>query len=182
MRYELQRARDLRELVRLEREGIHAEAVTGFPLVLGGELVLLHRLDDFDLAGHAIVRLADVSDVLRGDLEQFTERVMREEGQLERVGAPEPAVPVGDWGEAFEALRASGRIVIVECEDFEEEEFYIGRITRVRGDAVIFHHFDAVAVWDEEATAIPFAEITRVRFNERYTDVFGPYVGEPPES
>jgi hypothetical protein len=78
------------------------------------------------------------------------------------------------------ALAARGRTVIVECEDFEEEEFYIGRILRVRPDAVIFHHFDAVAVWEDEPTAIPFAEITRVRFDERYTEVFAPYLGEPP--
>lgn len=182
VRYELERARAAGELVRIEREAIQAEAVTGFPLVVGADLLLLQRLDDFDLAGYALLRVADVTDVVTSEVERFTERVLRDEDQLRLIRPPRPEVPAGEWTEVFAALADTRRVVIVESEDFDDEEFYIGRIVGLTRDAVIFHHFDAVGVWDDEPTAIPFAEITRVRFDERYTTVFEPYIGEPPSA
>jgi hypothetical protein len=182
MDWEVERALAGHELLRIERDDIDAEPVTGFVVERGPELLLLHRLDDFDLAGYALLRLDDVTAARSEDVEAFTVRVLRDEDQLRHVGPPDPPVPVSSWGDAFEALRASRRIVIVESEEFEQEEFYIGRIVRVQDDAVVVHHFDAIGTWDDEPTAIRFADITRVRFDERYTTVFEPYVGEPPGS
>ncbi|HEU4697630.1 MAG TPA: hypothetical protein VFS40_00465 [Gemmatimonadales bacterium] len=180
MDWEIERALATHELVRVEREEIDAEPVTGFVLDHGPELLLLHRLDDFDLAGYALLRLEDLTAVQADDVEEFTLRVLRDEGQLPYVGPPDPPVPTTSWGDAFRALEAARKIVIVESEDYEQEEFYIGRIVRVQDDAVVLHHFDAIGTWDEEPTAIRFADVTRVRFDERYTTVFEPYVGEPP--
>jgi hypothetical protein len=71
--------------------------------------------------------------------------------------------------------------VIVECENDADADFCIGVGTGVSSDAVGVHQFDAKAVWDSAPT-VRYDDITRVRFDERYTHVFGRYVGEPPAS
>ncbi len=42
------------------------------------------------------------------------------------------------------------------------------------------YQFDATATWDPAPTVVPYADITRVRFDERYTHMFARYVTDPP--
>jgi hypothetical protein len=187
----LRRAIARRESVKIARTGPSQPNVYGFPLAIGRTLVLLHALTDFDLDGFQVLPLRLVTDVRSGEYERFLERVLRDEGTLREVwparGKPHRAdLPLAGWPELFRALGPSEELVIVECEDREpdgeEQDFFIGPVIGVTDDAVGVHHFDATATWDPSPSAVPFDEITRVRFDERYIRVFARYVGEPPAS
>jgi hypothetical protein len=182
----LRRAIARQESVKIERTGRSQPNVYGFPLAMGRALVLLHAVTDFDLDGFEVLPVDVVTDVRSGEYERFLERVLRVEGSLREVwparGARRRAeLPLDDWRGLFQALGASGELVIVECEDRDEDDdqdFFIGPIVGVSDDAVGVHHFDATAAWDPAPSVVPFDEITRVRFDERYTRVFARYVGE----
>ena len=175
VRKELESARVARRIVCLKREAIDAIRVDGFPIAIGPELVLLAAVGDWQLDGYAIVRLVDITLVRSEEYERFTERVLEGEGELARVAPPTPPVPVDSWLTVFGALRASGRYVLVHEEEYEDEPMSIGPVVGVRAESVLVHYVDATGEWEEEPSEIPFADITRVQVEDRYSSVFGRY-------
>lgn len=171
----LESAREARQMVCLKRDAIDATRVHGLPLVLGPELVLLAAVPDWQLDGYAIVRIADITNVRSDEYERFAERVLEGEGELARLAPPEPAVPIDSWLAAFEALRASGRYLLVHEEGYEDEPMSIGPVVGLRAESVLVHYVDAAGEWEEEPSEILFADITRVQFDDRYSAVFGRY-------
>jgi hypothetical protein len=179
-RQALRRATQRKEAVRIARHGAAAPHVYGFPLAVGRSHVLVRDVDDFDVDGFTVLPLRDVADVRSSERERFLERVLRDEGQLRAVNAPRFALGLGDWSEVFSTLGRAGEIVIVECERPPDDIFCIGVVTGLAPDAVGIHQFDATAVWDPAPTVVPFEQITRVRFDERYIHVFARYVDDDP--
>ncbi|HKW10922.1 MAG TPA: hypothetical protein VJO33_11135 [Gemmatimonadaceae bacterium] len=171
----LEHARAARQMVLLKREAIDAPRVDGFPLAIGSELVLLAVVDDWRFDGYAIVRLADVTEVRSNEYERFTERVLEREGELTHLVPPAPAVPVTAWSDVFEALRASGRYVLVHEEEYEEEPMSLGPVVAVHSDTMLLHYVGATAEWDAEPSEIAFQDVTRVQFGDYYSTVFARY-------
>jgi hypothetical protein len=92
-------------------------------------------------------------------------------------------LPLDGRREFLQALAAAGEFVIIECEARRDgQDFYIGLVVAVANDAVAVHHLNTTAVWDPEPSIVPFDEITRVQFSERYTKVYAQYGGQPPGS
>ena len=46
---------------------------------------------------------------------------------------------------------------------------YVNYIEKVLKNKVLFKHFDADGIWQEELLEIPFSQITTVKFNTRLT-------------
>lgn len=63
-----------------------------------------------------------------------------------------------------------------ESPDDKEWEYWIGRIEKVLKTKVLFLHFDADGIWQDEPYEIPFSRITSVTFDSRYVTVFSKYV------
>lgn len=183
----LRRAVTQHESVKISRRTRDELNVYGFPLAVGRALVLLRVLHDFDLDGYEVLPLERITQVRSGVHERFLEHVIRDECHLRSVwpprGAPKWAdLPLDAWQELFTALGATQQIAIVECETRDEDAFLIGPVAGVAKHAVGIHNFDATAVWDSAPSEVPFKAITCVRFDERYTQVYARYVGEPPAS
>ena len=75
-----------------------------------------------------------------------------------------PKIDLTDWRSAFRDLEARGRFLIIEGEDW----FEIGVIRAVRKKSILFQDFDANGGW-QEIHKIPYDEITRVCFGDRYS-------------
>lgn len=180
-RQALRRARSRKESVRITRRG-DVPSVYGFPLAVSRSLVLLRNVDDFDIDGFTVLPLANLADVRSGDCERFVERVLRDEGQLRAIISPPFPVGLDSWQDVFSALAGAGEVMIAECEDNPSESFCIGVVTGLTAGAVGIHQFDATAAWDSAPTVVPYQDITRVRFAERYTDVFARYLSDPRAS
>ena len=85
---------------------------------------------------------------------------------------------LSDWYSVFLSLQKMGKNIIVEKEslDDDEWEFAIGRIEKVLKNKVLFRHFDADGIWQDEPYEILFSQITTVTFGSRYVEVFSKYV------
>jgi hypothetical protein len=182
----LKRAAEHGECVTMELTGPAATRVEGVPLAVGRGLVLMRTVQDFDVDGYQVVARHAVNRVRSDEHERFLERVLRDEGQLRRLRAgasqrAKPTLPLSGWRGLCRTLEEREELVIVECEGRETDSFLIGPIVAVTSELVSIHHFDATAVWDLAPTTISFGDITRVRFGERYTQVYARYVGARPK-
>jgi hypothetical protein len=88
-------------------------------------------------------------------------------------------VPAEGLGPLFRWLADRGRNVIVECEDLDDEDaqdFFIGKITAVRDGSLSLLHFDVKGCWEKSASKVYFDDVTLVRFDSPYVEVFSKYV------
>lgn len=171
-------------LARFTRASVAPEHDHGFVLGVSPSLVLYENEEDFLLNGYRVIRVGDLTAVRCGRYDRYCERMMRGEGVSPGDGLAHTP-DLASWRTLLAGLKRSGILVIVECEtgDPVEDAFYIGRIERVDRSSVALRHFDALGWWDDEPTRIAFDAITRVRFGERYIEVFAKYLrwrDEPP--
>jgi hypothetical protein len=184
----LRRVIDRRESVKIEREGRERPPVFGFPLAVGRELALVAAVPDFDRDGFQVLPIDQIAHVRSGECERLLERVLRDEHRLHEIWPargqpPYSELPLNNWQTLFGALAAREEMVIVECERRRvKQDFFIGPVIAVAEDAVGMRFITPTAEWDVEPSVVPFAEITRVRFAERYTQVLSRYAHEPPAS
>ncbi|MBQ5930235.1 MAG: hypothetical protein IIX02_05530, partial [Clostridia bacterium] len=102
--------------------------------------------------------------------------ILKAEKVLDGVVAPD--IDITDWHSAFLSLQKLEKNIIIEHESLNDDEweYWIGRIVKVNKTKVIFRHFDADGVWQNEPFEIPFSHITSVSFDNRYVTVFSKYV------
>ena len=145
-----------------------------FPFGASNKLLLAAEEDDFIINGFSIRRISDIKKV------EFKEdkcnEILKAEKVLDCLSAPE--IDLSDWHSAFLSLQKLEKNIIIEHESLEEKEwdFWIGRIEKVLKTKVVFRHFDADGIWQEEPYEIPFSRITSVTFDSRYVTVFSKYV------
>lgn len=145
-----------------------------FPLKVNDKFFLGAVEDDFQLDGYCIRRIKQVQKAQIRDDKCLEIEIA--EGLVKDIAVPK--VSLSDWPQMFRSLRAMNRNIIIEHEsrDRKKCEFYIGRIEEVKKHSVIFRHFDADGVWQEETVKIPYSHITSVTFGARYVDVFSKYL------
>ena len=145
-----------------------------FPFGASDKLFLAAKEDDFIINGFSIRRFSDIKKLELKD-DKCVE-ILREERVLEGVSAPD--IDLDDWHSVFLSLQKSGKNIVIEHEspDENEWEYWIGRIEKVLKTKVLFRHFDADGIWQEEPYEIPFSRITSVSFDTRYVNVFSKYV------
>lgn len=145
-----------------------------FPLITSDKLFLGANEDDFILDGFSIRRFRDVkkAEIKNGKCLE----IIKAEGILEKMQTPQ--IDITDWYSVFLSLSKVDFNIIVERESLvdDECEFAIGKIEKVLKSKVIFKHFDADGIWQDECYEIPFSQITSVTFASRYVDVFSKYV------
>ncbi len=168
----LHRAVERGEKVQIERGGLENEYWNGFPLVVSDDFVLMRTLHDFALDGFAVLRLRDVTAVRSSDTERFFERVLRAEGMLDKVAAPRPVL-MRSWRSVLESVRAHYRYAILECE--REGEFLLGELVSVDDESVSLHYLQVNGTRERALTRVSLDELTLVRFDEQYVNLFGKY-------
>ncbi len=145
-----------------------------FPVQTSEKLFLGVEEDDFILDGFSVRRFRDVTKVeLKNDK---CIDIIRAEGILNNLSVPE--IDLTDWHSTFLSLQLLNKNIIIEQESLYEDEyeFYIGHIEKVLKTKILFRHFDADGVWEDEPYEIPFSKITSVTFDSRYVNVFSKYV------
>src|SRR5262245_27808393 len=140
-RQALQRAAKQKESVRIVRRGTNLYTVYGFPLAIGKSLVLICAIDEFDVDGFIVLPLRDITDVRSGEIERFTERVLRDRREIRHVRSPAFPMGVGDWSQVFSRLGGEREIVIVESERKDDNALCIGVVTGLTPDSVGIHQF-----------------------------------------
>ena len=170
----LEAAIERRELVQVTRAGLREEAWVGTPLAVSERLLLVRSLREFAFDGFAVMRLEDVTAVRAGEAEAFVARVLEAEGMLRALPSPKP-LPLGSMRALLEGVRAHYRHAIVECEEADEERFYLGELGSVDGAVLELHYIQVNGTREREATRVPLDEVTLVRFAEQYVSLYGRY-------
>ena len=144
------------------------------PFKVSENLFLAAEEDDFIIDGFSIRRFRDVKKVEIKD--DMCPKIIKAEGILDGLTPPE--VEITDWHSAFVSLKRLGEIIIIERESIDPDEslFAIGRIEKVNKTNLVFSHFDADGVWQDEVYVIPFTQITSVTIGSRYSRFFAKYV------
>ncbi|TCZ70440.1 hypothetical protein [Flaviaesturariibacter aridisoli] len=153
--------------------------VSGYLLVFSTDLLLLQREDEFLLNGYSVLRRRDLEGIRCGPYEKTLHKILRAEGVLEGTFGIEPPLPPDSWPDLFRALKRRDLHVIVECEEEEEPGFFIGPVELVSLHSVGVQTYDPDGQLAGQWSIIPFENITKVTFGDRYTTVFRKYLKPP---
>jgi hypothetical protein len=177
---ELSRALAERRLVSIVRRE-PLQNVSGFPLAVGTALVLVREVNPDLLLpdGYWIVRVQDVVEVTRSDWDRVIEDVLRRESRLPNP-LDAPVVRLDGWPGALAELHARGEPLALECEDDEEEGYYLGAIAALDDQDVTLRHITIDGRWEDGYWMVDYGGITRVVLRSRYVEVFASLAGEPP--
>lgn len=142
------------------------------PLLAGEELFLNANEDDFIINGYTVRRFCDIKKVKCKD-DKCKEILMMEEIKINI-----PKISITSWETLFIDLQTLSRNIIIQHESLNghKYQFFIGKIEEVFQDYVIFKHFDADGIWEENSHKIIYDEITSVSFDTRYINVFSKYI------
>jgi hypothetical protein len=177
MQEKLKKIQDKKHLAKIRRDKIDHYVYHGFILGLSSELVLFQSCEEFTLDGYTVIRINDITSLRSNKYERFFTKMLKSEGTLDEVGIAH-SLNLDSWQSLLQDLKKLNQNVIIECEvgDEEEDEFFIGKLIRVNRKSVSLLYFSALGKWDDEPTIIPFDEITKVRFDEKYINVFSKYL------
>jgi hypothetical protein len=163
-----------RSLVSIFRDLIDGQSTEGYILTASDKLVVLQYVYDFHLDGIKVLRMADISDVECSDTNEFQKELLINEG-LEQQVPFDAAIDAKDWASVLTQFSATYPILIVECEDSDENSFVIGRVLKIHADSVELLGFAGNGTWDEEAIALRFEDITSCQVGSNYLNVYQRY-------
>ena len=145
-----------------------------YPNAVNEKFLLGQEVNDFLLDGYCIRKISQLKKVEIKD--DMCPKIIKAEGILDGLTPPE--IDITDWHSAFVSLKGLGEIIIIERESIDPDEslFAIGRIQKVNKTNLVFSHFDADGVWQDEVYVIPFTQITSVTIGSRYSRFFAKYV------
>ncbi|MFT4565368.1 MAG: hypothetical protein ACI9FN_000321 [Saprospiraceae bacterium] len=168
-----------KNLVLLERSFKSGEEnVYGFLLRVSEGFILIHEYDDFELNGYAIIRQDQFESIRSNKFDRARRKMMNREGTLEVDLGIRYEIVLEDWVSIFKSLKKQNLSVIVECEEQKNAGFTIGPIEEVNKNSVSIRHFDAAGILAQQSTRISFEDITIIRFDERYINVYSKYLRE----
>ena len=145
-----------------------------FPLKTSEKLFLSANEDDFIIDGFSVRRFCDIKNIeIKNDK---CIEIIKREGVLDNITIPE--IDITNWYSTFLSLSKLNMNIIIEKESLDDDEceFAIGKIVRVLKTKVVFKHFDADGIWQEDYYEIPYSQITSITFACRYVEVFSKYV------
>lgn len=164
---------DNKDIVKVERDfGEGDVSVLGFLLDISQKFLLMQKEEDFYLDGYAIIPKGQFDSIRNNKFDKTHKKILAKEGITKRDYGIDIKVDLTDWPGVFKSLRKHDQYVIIECEDLDEPIFLIGPITRVGKKTVSVQYFDATGLLDEKPSAVNYSDITIVRFDERYINVF----------
>ena len=141
-----------------------------YPNAVNDKFLLGQEEDDFLLDGYSIRKISQLKKVeIR---ENLCNAINKQIGLHLQVKMP--PVDLSDWKHIFDSLKALGCFVIIE--DELQGEFAIGTIEKTCKNKLFFRSFDADGIWDEESFAIPYSQITTVKWATRYASVWQAYL------
>lgn len=171
MKAKLESHREKSNFIGIERADIETALQFGFVLGCSSELVLIHVVYDFRPDGYQILRISDISRLRHSAPDRRMRKILRAEGRLDQIDLKHP-IDLRSWQSAFRSLKTLGGIIIVEGEEPEVDEFVIGKIVRINKKTLSMCHFDGTGRWDETRRSCPYGDITSIKFDCDYVNVF----------
>jgi hypothetical protein len=167
---------DRRGFAKFVRSIPGCEVLHGFALAHSKSLVLLHVIREFHLDGYSLICTRDLEAIKSGADEKFFQKILQAEGIVRDVGMTDE-FPVSGLAGALKRLVRTQKLVSVECEVEDDEQFFAGKIIGVAGKTAQMRTFDARGRWDSKPEAIDTAAVTLVSWDTEYLRVFAKHMG-----
>ena len=149
--------------------------MTGYILDFNNNFILIQETDDFIKHGYRIIPINMILDIRFNNNDKYIFKIHKKEGIYDEIKLPNYKINISNWVEIFKSLKSNVKCIISECEAFEHEYFCIGSIKRVNKKSVSIQYFNSQGFLDKENTKHNFEEITRVTFEDKYSQVFSRY-------
>lgn len=166
--------KDYVQIYRMVQEG--AANISGFLLEVSDDFLLVQNEEEFRLEGYSIIRKDHFDAIRCSKSEKKIKQILKAEGIIDKKYGISKAVPLASWASIFQHLKEEDHHVIVECEDLEKPTFNIGAIIDISKKAVQIKHFTAEGIIKKKPKKIAFKNITLVRFDDRYINLYRKYL------
>ena len=173
----LQKYIDRRDFVKIKRTVTDGEAdISGFLLNMTKDFLLIQKEEEFYLNGYGIIRKDHFDAIRNNKNDRALKRILKSEGILDADYGIDKKINLKNWETIFGDLKKFDYHVIVECEDLEESVFVIGPIKRVNKDSVSIQYYDPTGLLDKKLTTVKYKDVTLVKFDNRYINVYRKYL------
>jgi hypothetical protein len=139
------------------------------------DFVLLQPTNDFALNGYCIIPLDTVKDIRTNKNDRFYDKIMKLEKVKDQIGIPFN-VDLTSWRIIFQTLKKTKLTVTTECEEPHLDYFCIGTLQNVGTKKVSTLYFSPDGIVDKTPTITEYANITKISFGDRYSNVLTKYV------
>jgi len=166
-----------KNLIRITRT-VGKEALkisNGYIIDYSDDFVLLQETGDFLVLCYNILPINQITKIRFNKWDKYYTKIMMLEGEAEKVGI-KYKIDLNNWQSIFKSIKNHLLNVIVECENPDINGFTIGPVIKTTKKLVYMQDFDPCGFLDEKPTSIDFESITRVKFDDRYINVFSKYL------
>lgn len=173
----LQKYIDKKAFVKIKRTVTEGEAdISGFILQLTKDFLLIQKEEEFYLNGYGIIKKDHFDSIRSNKNDKALKRILKAEGILDTDYGIDKSINLKSWETIFHDLKKFDFHVIVECEDLKESLFIIGPIKKVNKSSVSIQYYDATGLLEKRATTVKYKDVTLVKFDDRYINVFRKYL------
>lgn len=151
---------------------IHNE---GYIVDFNEDFVVFQESDDFELKGYVIITTRSIKAIRFNDTDAYYHEVMRAEEITDLIDYTHK-IDLTNWATIFQSIKDSGFNVIIENERPGKETFDIGPIVKVKNKSVEIRYFNATGYLSEKLTKFKWKDMTIVKFDDRYINVFSKYL------
>ncbi len=151
------------------------ETSSGYILDFTDDLLLLQETDDFALDGYCILPVKQIKKIRHNKFDKCYKQIMIAEGEAAKVGIGYK-IDLTTWPSVFKSIQAAKLNVIVEVEDPANKIFSIGPILKITNKKIHIEYFDPEGFIMAIPDKINFDDITKLKFDDRYINVFSKYL------
>ena len=163
-----------RKQVYISRTKLKDEHMSAIPAKISRQLLLVQYLLDFHVDGFKVIRLSDLTDIRRNEIEIFHDEIMEKEGLLDTLYVPD--VAIDDWKDFFASIMKMDKMVAVSLERKEKgRSFFLGKVKKVKEKSIQLLYMDVYGDYEEKTTKICYKDITLVDFDDRYSEMYDKY-------
>ena len=148
---------------------------TGFPVVLGNDILVLAREADFSIDGYVAMRVEDITYIEQVDDNGFITKILQGENVYTNV-VPPRLTDGGNWHQLLSGVQASfNGWLTVETMSPEGQGFFLGNIVRVDSNCLYMKQVDALGKQSKDETTIILQDLVTVTFGGKYVEIYQKY-------
>lgn len=168
---------DNKMILNIERAGISELNITGFPIFLTGNYLLMTNIYDFHDEGYVLIKTEDITDAYSNEDEAFYETVCIRENLHCKISTC-PIKDMQDLKSIIEIIK-HGRYITFHCEKENERcNFFMGKVKNISNDYVELLSLGADGKWNDKTDIVYFLDITMIVIDDNYAKMFYKYVEE----
>lgn len=152
-----------------------AEPCTGYIVDYSANFVLLQETSDFDVCGYLVISVQTISDIRFNNNDKYYDKIMQWEGLKDKI-ENKYKIDLSSWETILRSIKNAGFNVLIQNEAPTEPTFDIGPITEITDAFVYIRYFNASGLLNDEPSKIDLNQITIVKFDDRYINVFSKYL------